>query len=457
MGPPPDLALKLLALAIRRGLEASLTARRYNEVQIQTEVRGRKTVRRFITLFLLLATLILLEAGFSEAARRAPSGVGGFPVTPMHAAAWFGEQSTAAGKTLALMVFFEGTPGWQDTVKDFSWTINSNPATIHMKVVGIPVLVEYWPATSTVVIFKQKFNLDLDNVFLVRNITNHSPSVIGLGHYNLHFSSDDNPAVVLLQRAAGIRGALIGEPEESSAENRSLPKASTKVVALDTRGLELMHKNNPEDDHMACDLFRQAAESGYAKSQYRLGYCYQTGRGVKQDLVKANEWYLKAAKQGYVHAQYKLAYSYRVGRGMEVDLVKAMQWYMKAAEQGDTEAQYYVGMMYATGQGTGRDVEKACWWYQKAANQGLAAAQYELAVRYRDGNGVQKDLVESYKWLLILESQRRSLPASDWQQLVPVYKGVESQITEAQRTKARGLARDWLKDYTRQYLTSLAE
>lgn len=378
-------------------------------------------------------------------------------MTPMHAAAWFGEQSTGAGKTLALMIFFEGTPGWHDTVKDFSWTINSSPATIHMKVGGKPVLVEYWPATSTVRIFKQKYNVDVDNVFLVQKITNRSPSVIGLGHHNLQFSSDANPAVVLLRRAAGIRRALIGESEESIAENRSLPKAPAKVVALDARGLELMHKNNPADDRKACKLFRRAAEKGYAKSQYRLGYCYQTGRGVKQDLVTANEWYLKAAKQGHVDAQYKLGHSYRVGRGVEVKLVEALQWYMKAAEQGDAGAQHNVALMYATGQGTTRNVRKAVEWYQKAANQGHPAAQYELTVRYRDGDGIQKDLIKSYTWLLVLMSQRQSFRPADWQKVISVYKGVDSQITPDQRAKAQALAVAWLRDYSRRYLRSLAE
>lgn len=408
-------------------------------------------------LFLLGLISAPLDDRCVAAARPAPTGAGGYPITPMHAAAWFGEQAGPSGKTLALIVYFEGTPGWHDQLTSFTWELKADPARIDMKVGVVPIQIEYWATTSTIQLLAKKFNVDATNVFLVRNIDGPSPSVMPVGRHDLRFASPDNPALVLLRRAAAVRSALTGERDEGRTQRRPQAGVPAEVIALDARGLELMYENNREDDRQACELFRQAAERGYAESQYRLGYCYESGRGVTQDPGRANEWYLKAAGQGYVHAQYKLGHSFRVGRGAPVDLAKALHWYARAAEQGDAEAQYNLALFYATGQGTAPDLQNALLWYRKAADQDMAAAQYEMAARYRDGNGVQSDLVESYKWLLILRSHRRNLPAADWQAVASATQGMEARITHEQKGRAQVLAREWQRGYTKRYLKSLAE
>jgi TPR repeat protein len=47
----------------------------------------------------------------------------------------------------------------------------------------------------------------------------------------------------------------------------------------------------------AAELFRRAADMGYADAQYNLGYCYKFGDGVPRDLTKSAEWFRKAAEQ----------------------------------------------------------------------------------------------------------------------------------------------------------------
>ena len=71
-----------------------------------------------------------------------------------------------------------------------------------------------------------------------------------------------------------------------------------------------------------------------AKAQYNLGVCYETGRGVEQDIKKAVELFRKAADQGHAMAQYNLGHCYRTGEGVEKDIKKAAEWYRKAADQG---------------------------------------------------------------------------------------------------------------------------
>ena len=48
----------------------------------------------------------------------------------------------------------------------------------------------------------------------------------------------------------------------------------------------------------AAELFRKAADMGYAPAQYNLGYCYKYGDGVPRDLAVSAEWFRKAAEQG---------------------------------------------------------------------------------------------------------------------------------------------------------------
>ena len=45
----------------------------------------------------------------------------------------------------------------------------------------------------------------------------------------------------------------------------------------------------------AVPLLQALAAEGHAKAQSNLGWCYDTGNGVAQDVAKAFEWYRKAA------------------------------------------------------------------------------------------------------------------------------------------------------------------
>lgn len=383
-----------------------------------------------------------------------PIGAGGYPLTPMHASAWFGHRAESDGKLITLMVYFEGSPGWHDKTTNFSWAVNSSPARIDMRVGSTPITIAYWPETMAVKILDQSFNLASNNVFLVRGIDERNPEVRGLGTHDLAFDTDDNPSLVLVKRNPEIRASLLNE---QVALRETPNEAVADLIALDRKGMALIKKNDPKSDLMACELFRQAAMRGYAESQYRLGYCYESGRGVAQDATVGNHWYLKAAQQGHVNAQYKLGHSYRVGRGVVPDLGVALKWYKKAAESGDVDAQYNVGWMYATGQGVEVNAEEAVKWFLKAADNGSETAQYEIVRRYRLGNGVAKDIPTAYQWLLVLESQRLSFAPSDWKEIEALLISVKKEISTEARVVAEGRAREWLRAYSKRYLERLKD
>ena len=116
----------------------------------------------------------------------------------------------------------------------------------------------------------------------------------------------------------------------------------------------------------AFPLFQEAAKKGHKKAQYRLGLCYDKGRGVKEDDKQAFHWYSLSANQGYAKAQYQLGRCYKKGEGTEKDIAKAVSFFSKAAKQDNADGQYALGKCYLKGQGVTADKEKAKSLIQKA-------------------------------------------------------------------------------------------
>ena len=85
----------------------------------------------------------------------------------------------------------------------------------------------------------------------------------------------------------------------------------------------------------AMQEWRPLAARGHARAQYNVGFMYEEGRGVPQDLVESAKWYSKAAGQGYVDAQRSLGLKYEFGLGVPQDYVLAHMWYNLAAAGGD--------------------------------------------------------------------------------------------------------------------------
>ena len=86
----------------------------------------------------------------------------------------------------------------------------------------------------------------------------------------------------------------------------------------------------------AHELFLAAANSGYAKAQYRLGK--QVFEPKQLTAREALRWLKRSAKGNHVGGQYFLAACYSKGIGTEVDRQAAYQWFSIAARNGYTKA-----------------------------------------------------------------------------------------------------------------------
>lgn len=80
----------------------------------------------------------------------------------------------------------------------------------------------------------------------------------------------------------------------------------------------------------AVPKLKAAADKGNKKAQYRLGRCYEKGKGVQKDLNMAFSLYTKGAAQNHAKSQYALGRCYLRGKGTQVNKELAKKWFIKA-------------------------------------------------------------------------------------------------------------------------------
>lgn len=182
----------------------------------------------------------------------------------------------------------------------------------------------------------------------------------------------------------------------------------------------------PVDHALALKRYRQGAEGGSAKAQYRLALLHLDGRLLTPDRQRAQHWLRMAAESGYedavqllrqltgespedhylsarlleseghaeqaaaiyrrlseagnLRARTRLAWLYEAGRGVERDLDSAMALFRSAAEAGDAEAQFALSVLLATGVTGEHDPDAARQWLNRSA-----AAGYPEAIAARAG------------------------------------------------------------------------
>jgi len=142
-----------------------------------------------------------------------------------------------------------------------------------------------------------------------------------------------------------------------------------------------------KDYTKAVAKLKPAAEKGHKKAQYRLGMCYDKGKGVAEDDKQAFYWYSKSAAQEYAKAQYQVGKCYKNGEGTEKDRKKAVTWFTRAAKQGNADAQYALGKSYLKGKGIDADESKAKSWLQKAVKNPKDGKEIMQKIRKEAADG----------------------------------------------------------------------
>lgn len=147
----------------------------------------------------------------------------------------------------------------------------------------------------------------------------------------------------------------------------------------------------------AFPLLLSEAKAGVRHAQNLVGFCYDSGRGVRRDHRAAVAWWAKAARQGHVIATTNLAMCYEFGTGVATSLRRAIQLYQKAAEAGDTYAQCNLAVLLL--ESKDGNAGKAVEWLRKSAGKGEAKSQYNLGMCYVRGEGVRASRRYASLWL----------------------------------------------------------
>ncbi|MEN6437077.1 MAG: bifunctional trypsin-like peptidase domain-containing/SEL1-like repeat protein [Syntrophobacter sp.] len=118
----------------------------------------------------------------------------------------------------------------------------------------------------------------------------------------------------------------------------------------------------------------RAADINDPATLVRLAVSYEDGQGVPRNCFEALNLYRKAANQGYAPAEFNLGRMYYEGSCMGKNLGEAVKWVGKAAQQGFPEAQTLYANLYFNGEGVQRDRVTACMWTILAASRGQREA-----------------------------------------------------------------------------------
>ena len=173
--------------------------------------------------------------------------------------------------------------------------------------------------------------------------------------------------------------AVHAPPPKSTVPIEKEP--ARQVVDTERRIDEILTSLNEPEEPEHIRQLRNAAESGDAKAQNKLGYLYDTGRELPQNDAEAVRWYRRAAAQNHAMALYNLANHYLSGRGVPQDAEEAIKWYRLAADRDVLPAMNNLGVIYASGRGVRRNEAEAIKWYRRAAERGDETAIRNLKKR----------------------------------------------------------------------------
>ena len=171
----------------------------------------------------------------------------------------------------------------------------------------------------------------------------------------------------LLGQQKNVREAIVWLKRAAGQADEENPHALHELGLLHERPQNgvVMH-----DEGYARELFTQAAQLGYAPSQFKLGSAYEYGAlTCPVDPRRSIAWYTKAAGKNDGESELALSGWYLTGSEgvLKQSDSEAYLWARRAAQKGIPKAEYAVGYYSEVGIGVQADVDEAKRWYMRAA------------------------------------------------------------------------------------------
>ena len=207
-----------------------------------------------------------------------------------------------------------------------------------------------------------------------------------------------------------------------------------------------------EDAEKAVEYYKKAADLGHVDAINELGYCCAVGYGLAEDTEKAVEYYKKAADLGKIdallgvgvicenkgdfadavpYAYLNLGKCYLEGKGLTQDLAKAEELINKAEELGveaseikeelldrqEGEQNTYANALLSEGKN-----DEALAIYKKLAENGNVIGQSNYGNCLLNGWGTQQNMSEGIMWLEKAANQNNAWSCL---RLAEVYLGLD--------------------------------
>jgi hypothetical protein len=117
-------------------------------------------------------------------------------------------------------------------------------------------------------------------------------------------------------------------------------------------------------------VWRHAADGGDAIGEFFVGYCYQHGLTVPEDLQTGFEWFTKSAAQKNSDAMFAVALCSALGLGTQQNTLGYARWINDAVAAGNTSAEVAMGVGLMTFPVGPTDKEQGKQHISKAAAAG---------------------------------------------------------------------------------------
>jgi TPR repeat protein len=208
----------------------------------------------------------------------------------------------------------------------------------------------------------------------------------------------DHARAVLFYRKASALGDTAGMYKLGMILLNGLlgqQKNRKEAVAWLKRAASQADEDNPHALHELGLLYETAPQTGQPGS---LGAMI-----IPFDPAQARELYTQAAQFGYAPSQFKLGSCYEYGTlTCPVDPRRSIAWYTRAAERGDAESELALSGWYLTGSDgvLKQSDSEAYLWARRAANKGLPKAEYAVGYYSEVGIGVKQEAEEAKRWYM---------------------------------------------------------
>lgn len=163
-----------------------------------------------------------------------------------------------------------------------------------------------------------------------------------------------------------------------------------------------------QDIDIAKKFYRAAAEDLYEDGQYRLSVLLRNSKDVREQL-EGILWLEKAAYGGHSEAQFDLAV-HLVDEGIDESRMQAVELAKLSAASGNPRGISMLAWLLGEGVGTVADIRRSRYLFEESANLGDPYSQYMYGRIKFEGDGVPKDIVAGRE-LLIRACDARNIEA----------------------------------------------